>query len=335
MEKNRFKTLLEETKILVEPTVEELLSPYSGTRFADAVLYQIRAGGKRLRPALLFLACRALGGKDEDALYTAAAVEILHNYSLIIDDIIDNSEIRRGIPTVWKKWGMAATECVGVHYSASIFRGALRSPCPSQVADTLADTLQILVEGEIIDVLQERTGREDEFFVSGNRYKKIEKDNALEMMSKKTAELFKSTCFLGGLCAKGEEKELEKLKEYGFNLGMAFQMRDDVLDIFGEEKKFGKKIGKDIEERKGGNIVILFALEENEEIEKILYKRSLKDEDLKEGMEMIKRTNAKDRAMELCNEYVRKAKESLYHLPENKERGTMEEIVDYLLKREK
>ncbi len=334
--KERLKMFLEETKEEVTPAIEELLFWYAGKRFKEEVFYFIKMEGKRLRPALVFLSAGVLGGERNDALYSAAAVEILHNYTLLVDDIIDNSETRRGNPTVWKKWGMTVTECMGAHYAASIFRGALSSSSPSQVSAILADTLQVLVEGEMIDILQERTGRDDELFVKENRYKEVSKDDALEMMSKKTAELFKASCYIGGLCAKGKEWQLEKLKEYGFNLGMAFQIQDDILDIFGDEKKFGKKIGKDIEERKDGNIVILFAMQETKgELAEILARDSIKDKDIKEAIEIIKKTGARERAIFLCKNYVEKAKDSLYKLPKNEKRDIMEDVVDYLAEREK
>lgn len=334
--KKRLDKFIERIKNTVDPAMEELLNHGAGRRFAEAVFYSVQTGGKRLRPALVFLSTSVLGGKEEDVVHLAAATEILHNYTLIIDDIIDNSDIRRGYPTVWKKWGMAFTECVGIHYSASIFRGPLKCPYPSETSLILADALQILVEGEIIDVLQEKRGRDDELFVKQNRYKKIEVEDSLEMMSKKTAELFKACCALGGVCANGKKEEIEHLEEYGFNLGMAFQVRDDILDIFGDEKKFGKKIGKDIEERKDGNIVILFAMQETKgELAEILARDSIKDKDIKEAIEIIKKTGARERAIFLCKNYVEKAKDSLYKLPKNEKRDIMEDVVDYLAEREK
>ncbi len=332
----RVEEFLRKTRERVDPALEELLLRHGGERFEEPFLYFIRTGGKRLRPALVFLGTEALGGNEEDAIYPAVAVEILHNYSLLVDDIIDRSETRRGNPTVWKKWGRAATECIGMHYAASVFRGALYCPSPSRVSSILSDALQVLVEGEMMDVLQERKGREEEEFFRRWKYKEVDIEDAFSMMEKKTAKLLEASCEIGAVCAGASEERVEEMKSYGFHLGMAFQMRDDILDIFGEEKKFGKKIGKDIEERKGGNVVILFALEEREKLREFLEeKEDLIDEDLREATRIISETNAKERAMELCEEHAEKAKEKLERFSQTPERDIMVNMVDELLKREK
>ncbi len=328
---------LKRVREMVDPAIEELLSSGIREDFQEAMLYQVRAGGKRLRPALVFLGCKAAGGKEEDAIYPAAAIEILHNYSLIIDDIIDHSDTRRGKPTTCKKWGASVTECIGAHYITTAFQGALLSPFPELTANTLVKTMKVLLEGEIIDILQEEGGREEESFIKEKRYKNVVREDALEMMSKKTAKLFEASCFLGGKCANASQGVLESLKKYGFSLGMAFQIRDDILDVFGEEKDFGKKIGKDIEERKRGNIVVLFAREEllKGELEEVLCKKSIEGEDLQRAVEIIKKTGACKKALALSEEYIKTAKEALRGLPAGKEKDMMGNILEYLAQRSK
>lgn len=329
-------SFLKKTREMVKPAAKGLLLCHAGKRFEEAMLYQFNTGGKCLRPALVLLSCAACGGREKDALYAAASVELLHNYSLIIDDIIDHSDLRRGELTTWKKWGSSIAQCTGVHYVAAVFQGALRSPEPIRISAILSDALQILLEGEMLDIFQERAGRQDEPLVLEQRYGVVEKKDYLEMADKKTAKLFEASCLVGGTCAGASPGELKALKDYGFNLGMAFQARDDILDIFGQDD-FGKKIGKDIEERKGGNIVILFALEEkgNEELNNILYKDNLTEADIKRAIEIISQTGALGRAMELCREYADKAKDFLNRLPAGPERAMMESIVEYVLDRAK
>lgn len=321
----------------VEPAIHELLNIHAGKRFHEAMIYQVATGGKRLRPALVFLGARSVGGQDEDALYAAAAVEMLHNYSLIIDDMIDHSQIRRGQPTVWKKWGRSMAECLGVHYAAAVFSGALRTPCPTEVTNVLVETLQVLLEGEMLDIFQERAGREDELLVAQERYKVVRMDDYIEMAHKKTAKLLEASCLLGGLCAGASAKEQKALSGYGFNLGMAFQVQDDILDIFGEEEGFGKKIGKDIEERKGGNAVILFALEEltDPELDELLHRDQLEDNDIKRAIEIISQTQAREKALQLCRRYTEKARATLTDLSAGPHREMMNELISYLLLRDK
>ncbi|HDM31846.1 MAG TPA: polyprenyl synthetase family protein, partial [bacterium] len=242
---------------MVEKPMKEILGSFLERKFQKLAFYQISTGGKRLRPALSILSCQLLGGKIKDVLYPAAGIEILHNYTLIVDDIIDHSFLRRNQPTLWFKFGTSMAECLGMIYAASIFQAAQRSKFPSKINEIFALTLKKITQGEILDILFERAGRENEPYIFENRYFEISEKDYLKMVSQKTAALFEAACQVGGVSANGKKKEIQALRNYGFNLGIAFQIRDDFLDIFGEEKKFGKKIGKDIEERKGGNLLIL------------------------------------------------------------------------------
>ncbi len=332
------KNFLIKTERRIEPIIQDLLSKKIGERHQKEILYPIKAGGKRLRPALLILSSDAFGCKKEEIIYAAAAVEIMHNYSLIIDDIIDSGEMRRGSPTTWKKWGKSVAECVGVHYASAIFDGALQSPEPIKTASVLVETLQILTEGELIDILQERNGREEEPFVAKKRYEDIKLEDCLEMSIKKTAKLFETCCLLGGTYAGASENEKKALKKYGLNLGISFQIRDDILDIFGEEKKFGKKIGKDIEERKGGNVVIFFVLDELKEendLKKIMLKKEITKKDLQKAIQIIEKTDAKKRAIELSEKYSNEAREALEKIPEGQEKEIMKELLFFIIQRRK
>ncbi|MBM3251130.1 MAG: polyprenyl synthetase family protein, partial [Candidatus Nealsonbacteria bacterium] len=244
----------------IDSKIKEILNRSVDKETEKLVNYQVAAGGKRFRPVLTIISCLACGGKVKDVLYPAAGLEILHNCTLIYDDIIDNSLLRRGKPTVWFKFGKSIAECVGIDYSAAIFQAANKSMHPTEISEIFARTMKAVVDGEILDILFEYSGRKDEKYIIENRYNKITERDYLEMVSKKTASLIQACCETGAISAKAKKSERNGLKNYGFNLGLAFQIQDDILDIFGEEKEFGKKIGKDIEERKLGNIVIFYAL---------------------------------------------------------------------------
>ena len=324
---------------LVEPVIEKLLSQHVDKKSREAVKHQIVTGGKRLRPALTMIACQLLGGKIKDALYPAAGLEILHNYTLIIDDIIDNSDLRRGKPTCWFKFGRSIANCVAVDYSAALFQAANLAKNPVEISELFAETMKTIADGEILDILFEQAGREEEPYVVKNRYLNVSEKDYFKMISKKTASLFQTCCQVGGICAGARKKEVEALKNYGFNLGVAFQIQDDILDIFGEEKKFGKKIGKDIEERKLGNIVILFALKElskgkKEKILRIMRKKKIKNEDIKEAVKLINQTSAHQKAYQFGRKFVEKAKENLKFLPKNKWNNLLRETAEFSLERE-
>jgi geranylgeranyl diphosphate synthase, type I len=325
---------------LIEPKISELLSSYVDDKNREVVKYQILAGGKRLRPALVFITCQLLGGKENDAVYPAAGLEILHNYSLIVDDIIDNSELRRGKPTAWRKFGKSIASCIAIDYAAAIFEAACKSKSPAEVAKLFSKTLKIIVDGEILDILFERAGRNKEPYIAKNRYEKITKEDCFEMIGKKTATLFEACCQTGGILSGGKPEEIKALGSYGYNMGLAFQIQDDILDIFGDEKSFGKKIGKDIAERKGGNIIIMLARdemkkEEREKVLTIMRKPKVKARDIAEIMGYINKTNSLKNARELEQKFVDKAKNSLKSLPDNKWNQILGDIIDFLVNREK
>lgn len=338
-----FENLLSETTRLIDPKIKELLSLYTDDddkRTNELIHYQIETGGKKIRPVFCMASCLLFNGKISNALYSAAGLEILHNYTLIIDDIIDNSYLRRNKPTTWAKFGKAIALCAGADYSATIFQAANKSKNPVKISELFAKTIKTIFDGQILDILFEQSGREDERYIIKNRYKKITQADYIKMISKKTAILIETSCEVGGICANANQTQITTLKKYGFNLGMAFQIQDDILDIFGDEKKFGKEIGHDIKGKKLSNIVILFAMEEIAQADKktilnILKKEEVNNNDVKEVIKLINKTSAKERACLLGERYIKKAKESLKKLPQNNWNNILNEIADFIVKREK
>lgn len=337
---SKLSSILNKYSKLLEPAIKKLLNSYVDKKHRKIVEYQIFTGGKRLRPTLAIICCQLMGGKIKDVLYPAAGLEILHNYSLIIDDIIDNSELRRGKPTTWLKFGKSIAQCLGVDYSAAAFQGANRSKNPVLISELFAKTIKNVVDGEILDILFGQKGREDEPYVVKNRYLEITTRDYFKMIGKKTASLFQVCCQIGGICAGTKEKQLDVLKNYGFNLGIAFQIRDDILDIFGKYRAFGKKIGKDIIEGKLGNIIILYTFKEfsqsqKEKFLKIMKKREITGDEVKKILRLIKKTKSYYRALRIEKKYILKAKENLKALPQNKWNNILSDIADFVMERER
>ncbi len=331
---------LEELGEVVDPVIEEILRLSVDKKFSEIVKYQLSAGGKRLRPALLLSACYLLNGKTKYAIYPAAGIEILHNYTLIIDDIIDNSYLRRGKPTLWKKLGKSTAECVAMIYASSIFQATQRSKNPILISEMFARGLKLVTEGEILDILYDRKEKENEPYIQENRFKEISLKDYLEMIMKKTAILFQLSCEIGGISANGSKEEVNALGGYGLNLGMAFQIQDDILDIFGDEKKLGKQIGKDIVEGKGGNIVILLAIEklknkDKKELLDILSNKKILKRDIKRAIELIEKTNSKEMAEKMGEEYIKESKSFLEPLPKNEWYELMNLLANFVIKRYK
>jgi len=325
---------------LVDPKIKEILNLSVDKKTQKLVNYQITMGGKRFRPVLAIASCLACGGKIKDVLYPAAGLEIFHNCTLIYDDIIDKGKLRRGSLTTCSKFGQSIAQCIGLDYTAAIFQAANKSKYPFQVSEIFARTMKKAVEGEILDILFEQSGRENEKYVVNNRYNKITERDYLEMVSKKTASLIQACCEVGAVSAAASKSETNALKKYGLNLGIVFQIRDDILDIFGDEKEFGKKIGKDIQERKLGNIVVFYALKEltNKERKKfsaIFKKSEIKNKDIKEVLRLINKTGAKEKSFLLGEKYIKEARRSLKDLPQNKWNKFLAEIADFVIERKK
>ena len=154
----------------IDPLIESFLVKGVSQEFQDVVLYQVKTGGKRVRPALTILSCEACGGNLEDALPVAAAIELIHEYSLIFDDIIDRGEVRRGKDTLRKKYGDVTAILAGLHYREVISDLISMSKHPLEVRKLLSQTIKDIIEGERLDILFEQAGREDPYILEHRRY---------------------------------------------------------------------------------------------------------------------------------------------------------------------
>ena len=328
---------LREIGSLVEPLLERYLSEDASEEFREVVLHQVRTGGKRLRPALTVLSCEACGGKAEDALPAAAAIELVHNYSLIFDDIIDRGEVRRGLPTTYKAFGEAMAILAAVHYREAVSEALNETNDPLRLHKLFSKAIKKLVEGERLDILFERAGREDEYIVR-RRYSEVTLEDYLKMIECKTSSLMEAACAAGAIVAKAPEHVVRALAEYGRNLGIAFQIADDILDVFGEEDKFGKKIGKDIMEHKLGNIVVLLGLKrggvkERERLLGLLSKGRISEHEVKGAIEILSSLGVRDEAYEYGSSFVGRAKEALRVLPPSEAKEMLMELADFSLRR--
>ena len=214
------------------------------TTLAEAIRYSLMSGGKRLRPMLLLLAAEACGGAREAALPAACAVEMIHTYSLIHDDLpaMDDDDLRRGRPTCHKAFDEATAILVGDALLAFAFEVLARDTQPAATAARCVATLAeaagptALVGGQVADMAGE--------FSEG------ELDTLEAIHRRKTGALFQASLRLGGLVAGGSDEQLEQLSAYGRCFGLAFQITDDLLDVAGDEATVGKRVGKDARQGK-------------------------------------------------------------------------------------
>ncbi len=321
----------------VDEKMLELLAVGAAKDFQEVVFHQVQAGGKRIRPALALLFCQAAGGKIEDALSAAAAIELIHNYSLILDDIIDDADVRRNLPTTWTKYGLNFGILASTHYREAIEEGSLQSPNHSAISRIIADTIRELVEGERLDVLFEQLPSEEEY-TEKHRYRDVNLSDYETMIGYKTAALLRAACEVGVICAGGSLQLQKAARDFGWKAGIAFQMADDVLDLFAEEKKLGKKLGKDIYEHKLGNIVILHALqllssEDRSFILKVLRSPQPTDKDVQKVIALLKQTMASDTVQKRAQQLVNEAKTALKAFPNEDATKLLHALVDFIYQR--
>ncbi len=205
----------------------------------DAMQYSLMAGGKRLRPFLVQEFCRVCGGEENDSMHAAAAIEMIHTYSLIHDDLpcMDNDDFRRGKPTNHKVFGEATACLAGDALLTDAFRvlneskndDAIRSRCTLILA-TEAGSCG-MVGGQVLDMLAEERDCTDA--------------DVIAIQSRKTGGLIRAACCMGVCCGKGTPAQFDAAERYADAIGLAFQIRDDVLDVIGSKEKLGKSVGTD------------------------------------------------------------------------------------------
>ncbi len=216
----------------------------------DAASHLIIHGGKRLRPYLVLKSCQMLGGKQSDAISAASAVEMIHNFTLVHDDIMDNDEMRHGVTTTHKKFDIPLAILAGdVLYSKAYntisSKSKLSSNYTTQLVSKLSKTCIEICEGQVNDIK-----------FAENKRIPTEKEY-IKMIEKKTAVLFEVSCAMGAISAKRKQKDVKNLSAFGKNLGIAFQITDDLIGIIGDSKITKKPVGNDIREGKKSLPIIL------------------------------------------------------------------------------
>ena len=220
-------------------TIESALSQIEYAPSPDGlyapVRYELSLGGKRVRPLLTLLACEMFGGDCRRAVDAAVGLEVFHNFTLLHDDVMDKADVRRGKPTVHKVWDENTAILSGDAMQIIAFRYIARTPAPhtAAVIDWFLKTALEICEGQQFDM--EFENRND---VSEAEY--------LEMIRLKTSVLLAASLKLGALLGGAPQEDAERLYDFGVNLGLAFQLKDDWLDVYGDPKVFGKNIGGDI-----------------------------------------------------------------------------------------
>jgi len=316
---------LSEAQNLIEKFLKNLSIPDTPPELYEPVQYILSLGGKRIRPALVILACDLFEGDVASALNPAAAVEVFHNFTLLHDDIMDRSELRRGHPTVHMKYNENVAILSGD--VMSILAGRLMNMAPGVVLNLVHDvftkTAMQVCEGQMMDM-----NYEERLTVSEEEY--------LQMIGLKTAVLIAASLKIGAILGGASQKDAEDLYEFGRNLGLAFQLQDDLLDTYGDQALTGKKPGTDIVDNKK-TILMIHALQEANESQKdsLCHWLTVKEFDKKEKIsavcEIFNQIGIRELAETKIQHFFDEALASLERLNRPAERkGELYEFASYL-----
>jgi len=273
----------------------------------SAASHLIVSGGKRLRPYMVMKSCEMLGGKTKNAINAASAIEMVHNFTLVHDDIMDNDEMRHGVTTVHKKFGMPIAILAGDVLFSKAYQVVSSTSLPSnsviELVSRLAKSCVDVCEGQLLDISMANS----EKIPSQSQY--------IKMIEKKTAALFEVSCAMGAICANAKRKDVSNLSSFGKNLGIAFQITDDLIGVLGDPKITKKPVGNDLREGKK-SLPILLAINrakgENKEIILKAFSNSFAtQDDIEKALKIIRRLKIEKTVRRQAQSYVQRAKRSL------------------------
>lgn len=286
--------------------------------------YIVEGGGKRLRPMLLILAAKACGEVSREHITAAAIIEFIHTATLLHDDVIDMSALRRGRETANNIWGDQAAVLVGDFLYSRAFQMMVQIG-DMRVMQILADATNIIAEGEVLQLINQKS-------IDATV------ENCLDVIKRKTAKLFEASGELGVLLAGVGQETQKGMADYGMHLGIAFQLIDDVLDYSAKEAELGKQIGDDISEGKV-TLPLLYAMEEVSPAECSAMTQAIEKNDSSVDVgtiaAIVKRTAALERTKELAREHITYAKEALVVLEKSQARDILDLVADFALARSK
>jgi octaprenyl-diphosphate synthase len=314
---------IQEDLARVEQTIAQSLKT-DNLFIQQMVDYLSHSTGKRIRPALAILSAKYCGKIPSETMTLGAALEMIHVATLIHDDIIDNSAVRRKQKTLNFKWGNEISVLMGDYVFASSFY-LMAKTLPKDVLSTLADTTNIICRGEISETFHR--------FNVG-----LTESQYFEVIREKTASLFAASCQTGAMLAGGDDFSVNRLHRFGIGIGMAFQVIDDTLDFVGKQSKIGKPVMSDLREGKL-TLPVIHCLDSCTKAEKnklkIIILRKVKTaSDLKYLTAILKRYNAISYSIQKAKSFVKDAKSSLMELNGNRNKGDLLQFADFLIDRD-
>ena len=321
---------LKECQDIFEFHLKKLKLPEKPQLLYAPITYTLNSDGKRIRPVLTLMACNLFSDSVEAAINCAISIELFHNFTLLHDDIMDKSEVRRGRKTVHKKWDENVAILSGDTMMIKAFEYLSKSP-PKLLPDILKifnDTAIGVCEGQQYDMDFETQ-------------KKVSVNDYLKMIELKTSVLIAASMKIGAICGGADEKNADFLYQFGINLGMAFQLQDDLLDVYADQKVFGKAIGNDIASNKK-TFLLISALENAKrnvlkELKRWLELKEFdKQEKIKAVTKIYDQLSIKELTQNEISGYYKKARLSFEKVSvDTKKKIYLEELAEMLMNREK
>lgn len=313
--------------------LDEMLAIKKPNELYKASKHLIDAGGKRLRPFIVLKSCELVGGDMEKALPMAVAVELIHNFTLVHDDIMDEDSRRRNAPTVHVVYGTPIAINAGDMLFAKAYEAALLSLLKGvtplkllHALDSLTEGIVAICEGQALDMSFEKRDRIDEL-------------EYMEMIEKKTAALLIASAKIGAIIGGGSKREVSRLSRSMRASGLAFQIVDDILGVTADEKVLGKPVGSDIREGKRTLIIchsIKHAGKQQKDILlKVLGNKNASSGEIKDAIEILKSTGSLNYALRKAESLTVKAKAELDAFPSSDARDLLISLVDYIVARDR
>jgi len=284
--------------------------------------YIVDAGGKRLRPLLVLLSANACGYNGKDHINLAAIIEFIHTATLLHDDVVDTSNMRRGRATANDKWGNSPSILVGDFLYSRAFQ-IMVAIGKMKIMQILADTTNVISEGEVQQLIN-----------AGDP--SIDEANYNDVIRKKTAQLFEAASYTGAILATKDENKLEAMRLYGHHLGMAFQLVDDALDYQGDAEALGKNVGDDLAEGKP-TLPLIYAMRAGTKEQAAVVKAAIENSDasmLNQVVDIVKDTGAIDYTLQQANKHAELAEKQLADFEESTTITAMRDLAKFSVVRD-
>lgn len=322
----KYAAIYEEERKRIDKMLNSSLKKRKPKSLYEPASYILQSSGKRLRPLLVLLSAKAAGGKFKDVYNAAVAVEIMHNFTLVHDDIMDNADLRRGNQTLHKKYDLNTAILAGDSLLSIAYEFLLKD-CNGNTKAAVSTFTQGLVE------VCEGQSMDTEFETRNN----VRLKEYITMITKKTAAMAKMCCELGAILVDGKKSDIKALSNYGLNLGIAFQIQDDLLDLIGEVDKFGKTVGGDLIVGKK-TFLFIKAFEKAEgqdknDLQRLIDNKGINPDEVSYFRNIFEKLGVLEDARNEIRKYTNRALSSVDMISKKSETGIFHWLADSLIKR--